>query len=166
MNETLLGFRWLENTPWGVAIRGSSWMYPIIEWVHFTGLSLGLGTSLIVDLRLMGIGGRRTTAAELSDGLLAWNWIGLCVAFIGGFLLFSAEATTYMSNTGFRLKLGVLTPLAVIWHFVVQRKTSVWTHAEEKSAIGKWAGLAELLLWASVVTSAVYFLLTNAVTHP
>ncbi len=46
--------RWLENTPWGVTVRDSSWMYPVVLWVHFIGLSMWLGTSLAVDLRLMG----------------------------------------------------------------------------------------------------------------
>jgi hypothetical protein len=164
-DAVLAACSWLENTPWGVTVRDSAWMYPIIQWVHFVGLSLWLGTSLTVDLRLMGVGERRLTAAELSSGLLAWNWIGFSVAFLGGFLLFSADATTYVSNTGFRLKLVVAAPLALIWHLVVQKKTPTWTETEQTSASGKWAGLIELLLWISVVTAAVGFLLTNAVTH-
>jgi hypothetical protein len=157
--------RWLENTPWGVTVRDSAWMGPIIQWLHLVGLSMWLGTSLTVDLRLMGVGERRLTAAELSNGLFAWNWIGFCVALLGGFLLFSADATTYVSNTSFRLKLVVVTPLALIWHLVVQKKTRTWTQTEPTSAFGKWAGLIEFLLWISVVTTAVGFLLTNAVTH-
>ena len=166
MHDALLACcRWLENTPWGVTVRDSAWIYPVIRWVHFVGLSMWLGTSLTVDLRLMGVGERRQTAAELSNGLFAWNWIGFCVAFLGGFLLFSADATTYVSNTSFRLKLVVVTPLALIWHLVVQKKTCTWTQTEPTSAFGKWAGLIEFLLWISVVTAAVGFLLTNAVTH-
>ena len=158
--------RWLENTPWGVMVRGSSWMYPVVLWVHFVGQSMWLGTSLTVDLPLMGVGARRQTTAELSNGLFVWNWIGFGVAFLGGFLLLSAEATTYITNTGVRLKLAVLFPLALIWHVVVQKKTQTWTQTEHTSAIGKWAGLIEFVLWISVVTVAVSFLLTNAVTHP
>ena len=157
---------WLENTPWGVTVRDSSWMYPVILWVHFVGLSMWLATSLTVDLRLMGVGERRLTAAELSNGLCAWNWIGFCVAFVGGFLLFSAEATTYVSNTAFNLKLAVVTPLALMWHGVVQKKTRTWTQTEHTSAIGRWAGVIEFLLWISVVAASEGFLLTNAVTHP
>jgi hypothetical protein len=165
-DAVLAACSWLENTPWGVTVRDSAWMYPIIQWVHFVGLSLWLGTSLTVDLRLMGVGERRLTAAELSNDLFAWSWIGFCVALLGGFLLFSADATTYISNTGFRLKLVVVTPLALIWHSVVQKKTRTWTQTEHTSAFGKWAGLIEFLLWISVVTAAVGFLLTNAVTQP
>ena len=158
--------RWLENTPWGVTIRASSWMYPVVLWVHFIGLSIWLGTSLTVDLRLMGVGERRLTAAELSNGLFAWNWIGFGVAFLGGFLLLSAEATTYVQNTGFNLKLALLTPLALMWHVVVQKHTPAWTQTGHTSAIGKWAGVIEFSLWISVVMASVGFLLTNAVTHP
>jgi hypothetical protein len=164
-DAVLASCRWLENTPWGVTVRDSSWIYPVVLWVHFIGLSIWLGTSLTVDLRLMGIGARRQTAFELSNDLFAWRWIGFAVGFLGGFLLLSAEATTYVANTGFRLKLAVLTPFALMWHLVVQSKIRVWTQSEPTSAIGKWAGLIEFLLWISVVTASVGFLLTNAVTR-
>ena len=167
MNDVVLAAcRWLENTSWAVTIRESALAYPVMQWIHFVGLSLWLGACLTVDLRLIGVGQRRQTAAELSNGLFAWSWIGFVVAFLGGFLLFSVEATTYVSNTGFRLKLAVLLPLALIWHVVVHRKARAWTQTGHTSAIGKSAGLIELLLWTSVVAASVAFLLTNAVTYP
>ena len=167
MNDAVLaGCRWLESTPWGVTIRLSSWLFPVVLWVHFVGLSIGLATSVAVDLRLMGIGPRRHTAAELSNALFAWNWIGFGVAFLGGFLLLSAEATTYVTNAGFWLKLLVFFPLALISHVVVQRKTRVWSTSDKNPAVARFAGATELLLWIAVVTASVIFLLTNAVTHP
>jgi hypothetical protein len=166
MNDVMLACgRWLENTPWGITVRDSAWMYPVIQWIHFVGLSIWLGTTLTVDLRLMGVGQRRLTAAELSDSLLAWSWIAMSVAVLAGFLSFSAEATTYLQNTGFFLKLAVLTPLVLIWHLVVHKNIGTWTRTGQSSAIGKWAGLIEFLLWISVVTASVGFLLTNDITH-
>ena len=91
---------------------------------------------------------------------------GFAIAFAGGFLLLSAEATTYVANAGFNVKLGVATPLALAWHVVVQQKARTWTGSAQASAIGKWSGVMELLLWLSVVIASVWFLLTNAVTHP
>jgi hypothetical protein len=113
----------------------------------------------------MGIGARRQTATEISNALFVWNWIGFAVAFAGGFLLLSAEATVYVTNTGFRLKLAVLAPLALMWHVVVQKKIRAWTETGQTSAIGTWAGAVEFLLWISVVAASVGFLLTNAVTR-
>ena len=161
----LAGCRWLENTPWGATVRGSSWMYPIALWVHFVGLSMWLGTSLAVDLRLIGVGARRQTAFELSRGLFSWKWIGFGVAVVGGFLLLSAEATTYVANTSMRVKLALLTPLALTWHVMVQKNTRAWTENQPASAIGRWAGSIEFVFWILVVAASVGFLLTNAVTH-
>ena len=162
MNDIVLAAcRWLENTSWSVSIRESALAYPVLQWIHFVGLSLWLGACLAVDLRLMGIGPRRQTAAELSNGLRAWKWIGCGVGFAGGFLLFSAYATMYVANDAFVLKVAVLTPLALICHLAVQKRAGAWTEAEHTSAIGKWAGVIEFVLWISVVTAAVGFLLTN-----
>ena len=150
MNDVLLAaFGWLENTSWAVTIRESALAYPVLQWIHFVGLSLWLGACLAVDLRLIGLGPRRLTAAELSNDLLAWKWIGFGVALLGGFLLFSAYATMYVANTAFLLKVAVLTPLALVWHLVVQKRAGAWT------------GAIEFVLWISVVTAAVGFLLTN-----
>ena len=48
--------KWLEGTPWGVGVRTSLWAYPFTQLVHFTGLSIWLGTNLALDLRLLGCG--------------------------------------------------------------------------------------------------------------
>jgi hypothetical protein len=81
--------------------------------------------------------------------------------------LLSAEATTYVTNVGFQLKLAILTPLALIWHVVVQKNTPVWSDSErQRSPMCRWAGAIEFLLWIAVVAASVVFLLTNAVTHP
>jgi hypothetical protein len=127
MYDALVAFcKWLEGTPWGVSTRTSLWLYPFIQLIHFSGLTVWLATNIAVDLRLLGIGKRRQTAAQLSDGLFAWNWIGFCVVVLGGFLLFSSTAGTYVTNPAFRVKLGMLVPLALVWHIVVQQKARVW----------------------------------------
>jgi len=162
MNVVVLAAcRWLESTPWAVTIRESALAYPLMQWIHFVGLSLWLGACLTVDLRLIGVGPRQQSAAELSSGLRTWKWIGLGIAFVGGFSLFSAYATMYVSNAAFVLKVAVLTPLALLWHLVVQKRARAWTEAGHTPAIGTWAGAIEFVLWISVVTAAVGFLLTN-----
>ena len=165
-DAVLAGCRWLEHTPWGAGVRDSGWMYPVVLWVHFIGLSVWLGASLAVDLRLIGVGSRRQSAVELSNGLFVWKWIGFGVAFLAGFVLLSVEATNYVQNTGFRLKLAVLIPLALIWHVVVQKKTPTWIQTGHPSTMGQWAGAIEFLLWISVVAASVGFLLTNALVYP
>src|SRR5438046_6851764 len=106
----LAACRWLEHTSWAVTVRESALAYPVMQWIHFVGLSLWLGACLTVDLRLIGVGQRRQTAAELSNGLFAWRGIGFGVALVGGFLLFSSSATMYVSTAVSFLKVSVLNP--------------------------------------------------------
>jgi hypothetical protein len=156
MHEALMGFcQWLETSPWGAPTRTTTWFYPFIQLIHFTGLSLWLATNVALDLRLIGVGSWRRTAAELADDLFVWNWIGFCIVVTGGFLLFSATATTYIDNPAFLVKLGMLVPTALVFHVIVQWRSRSWGRTAELPGAARLAGLIELLLWLSVVTAAV-----------
>jgi hypothetical protein len=147
--------RWLQGTSLAQSILGSSWAFPYVQLIHFSGLSLWVGTNALLDLRLLGVGKKSQTAAQLSEALFIWNWIGFCIAVLGGFLLFSTTATIYLRNPAFRIKLGVLIPLALLVHVVVQRKARVWGQTQDTPVVAKLAGLAELTLWLSVASAAV-----------
>jgi len=49
-------FERLQYLPLLVAMRSSSWAFPVIASLHLMGLALLGGAVLIVDLRLMGFG--------------------------------------------------------------------------------------------------------------
>jgi hypothetical protein len=147
--------KYLQNTWWALDISGSTWVYPFVQATHFTGLSLWIGTNLTLDLRLLGVGSKRQTAGQVSEALFAWNWTGLCIAVLGGFLLFSSAATKYIPNPAFELKLGIFVPVGILWHILVQWYSRRHEQSETVSAFGKFAGLFELLLWFSVITAAV-----------
>jgi hypothetical protein len=155
MNGLLYSFvKWLEGTGVGTVIRTTR-IYPFIQAIHFSGLSLWLATNIVIDLRLLGIGKKRQTAAQLSSALFAWNWIGFLVVVLGGFLLFSGIGTTYLVNEAFRFKLGVFIPIALAWHVFVQQKVSVWGRTSDTPAAGKLSAVVEIILWLCVVTAAV-----------
>lgn len=147
--------QWLETSPWGYPVRTSLWLYPFIQLLHFAGLSLWIGTSLAVDTRLMGVGRKRQTAAQLQQQLFTWNWIGFGVVVLGGFLLFSASATTFLENAAFLVKLMYLVPLALLCHIVVQVKTPHWGQSEGTPALAKVAGGLEICLWLGAAMAAV-----------
>lgn len=146
---------WLQNTNWALNVAGSTWAYPYVQMIHFTGLSLWVGTNLALDLSLLGAGRKRMTPAELSDALFAWNWIGLGIAVTGGFMLFATAASSFIVNPAFQLKLGVLLPLGLILHIIVQSKARTWGQTTTTPAVAKLAGFTEMLLWLSVATAAV-----------
>jgi len=156
MDGSLVIFgHWLQNRQFALAIAGSDWAYPFVQATHFTGLSIWVGTNVIVDLSLLGAGRKFSKSLQLSDTLFIWNWIGFGIAVVGGFLLFSVSAETYLANIAFLTKLGLLIPLGLALHIVVQQKAPAWQNALETPPLAKIAGLAELLLWLCVATAAV-----------
>ena len=156
MHDTLVAFaKWLEGTPWGLMTRESIWAYPFVQLIHFTGLSIWLGTNLALDLRLLGVGRQKATAAQVAQELFAWKWIGFAIVLTGGFMLFSGIATAFIGNIAFQWKLGLFVPLALTWHVLVQRKARDWGQTIEVPGVGKAAALVEILLWICVVTAAV-----------
>jgi hypothetical protein len=156
MDGSLVNFgHWLQNRPFALAIAGSEWAYPFVQATHFTGLSLWVGTNVAVDLSLLRVGKESTPPLQLSEALFIWNWVGFGIAVTGGFLLFSIAAETYLTNIAFLTKLGILIPLGLVLHIVIQRKAPVWEKASETSSVAKLAGFTELLLWLCVVTAAV-----------
>jgi hypothetical protein len=155
MQTTLQDFaRWLQDSVVATGVRTSA-IYPFIQTLHFVGLSLWLGTNLIVDLRILGIGNRNRTAADVSNSLFAWNWIAFCIVVAGGFLLFAGTSTLYVINPAFQYKLGLFIPLALTWHIVVQQKVRDWGQKLETSAGAKLGALLEIALWLCVVSAAV-----------
>ena len=155
MDGSLVIFgHWLQNRSFALAIAGSDWAYPLVQAIHFTGLSIWIGTIVAVDVRLLGVGKKSAPPLQLSDALFIWNWIGFCIAVSGGFLLFSVSAETYLTNVAFLTKLGLLIPMGLVLHIVIQRKAPGWEKASETPPVAKVAGLTELLLWLCVANAA------------
>lgn len=146
---------WLESTAFGTAVRTTVWGYPYVILIHFFGLSLWVGTIAALDLRLLGLAGRRHSIADLVEQLLPWTWTGLGIAVIGGFFLFSGIAVTYLQNAAFQLKLPLVIG-GIAYHAVIQRGARKWTQPSDTPPLARLAGLSELLLWFVVVTAAVY----------
>ena len=139
--------QWLENTPVGVAVRQSVWLFPIVETTHTVGIALMAGTIAIVDLRLLAFGLRREPVTAVLQQVLPWTWAGFALMFATGALLVSSEAVKLYSSLFFRIKLTLLFVTAVnavIFHWTVYRRAAKWDHASSTPAGAKLAGLLSL----------------------
>jgi len=93
---------WLQNTPFVLWLGHAQYAYPFVQLTHFTGLSLWLGTSLVLDFRLLGAGKKFMTAAQLRDAVFVWNWAGLGIAVITG-LADDVEISETAAGTSIRM---------------------------------------------------------------
>jgi hypothetical protein len=152
----LLSFcKWLEQTALGAGIRESLWLFPAIETLHLLGIVALVGTTVALDLRLLGWAMRAQRVSELSRRLLPWAWVGFAAQVTTGFLLFSSEAVKCYANLAFRVKMVLILLAgvnALIFHFTVYRRVGIWD--DDTPPMGaKLAGFVSILLWFGVVAA-------------
>jgi len=109
---------------------------------------------VIVDLRVLGLVGRRQDATQLADRLFPWIWASLALNFLSGFLMFAGSATAYYHNDIFYDKMGVIL-LAIVANIIVQQKVRKW---DQLPAMPAWAKLIAVLsigLWVGAIIAGV-----------
>src|SRR5215470_9646504 len=82
-------------------LNGSALAFPALECIHILGFTACIGSIAIVDFRLLGLGLRGQSPAELAKALMPWNLIGLVIAIMAGFGLYSSDPDMYYLNWSF-----------------------------------------------------------------
>ena len=144
---------WLETTPYALAIRQSDWLFPVIETVHVIALALSVGTIMLVDLRLVGIGMAGYRLSSLVEQLQRWTLAGFAVMFASGAMLVPAHAAIYYQSPFFRLKLLFLLLAGLnagLFHLTIYRKVDCWEQ-QAFPLYARFAGVISLVIWATVV---------------
>ena len=144
-------FEWCDATALGAAVRNSLWLFPAIEAVHLLGLCLLGGSLLVVDLRLLGVGLKRQTIAELAAQLRPWLLGAIGVMIATGLLLFLSEAVKCYYNQSFWVKMTTL-PIALVFTFTVRARVTR-TGRLEASARTRLVGAVSIALWFTVAAA-------------
>jgi hypothetical protein len=145
---------WVESTavPTWVRQGDTIWAYPTVLTLHTFGLAVVVGTSAILNLRLLGMGGHLPLSRMRV--LLPVMWFGFCLNAVTGLLLFAADATAKGSSPLFAAKL-VFVGIAVAAMVVLDR--AGYYGAEADLAIvsrrGKLLALSSLVAWVAAVSA-------------
>ena len=145
---------WLEQTGVGVTVRDSTWLFPIIETVHILGIAVLVGSTSILDLRLMGLTYREQPVSKLAWRFLPWAWVGFLIQVITGGLLFASEATKMITNLGFQIKMVLIVVAglnALVFHLIAYQSVGKWENDRVAPLSARAAGLISILLWFCIV---------------
>lgn len=154
MIERFLG--WLGETSWSVALLESLYMWPLVESTHVLALGLFVGTTAMMDLRLVGIAFRRVPVTAFTGRLLPWTRIGFAIMTVTGLLLFYSQPLRYYHNVFFRVKVVVLILAginAAVFHAGAHRSAREWHHDAKPPRAARIAGAVSLSAWAVVVVT-------------
>jgi uncharacterized membrane protein len=145
---------WLQHNWFIVAVNSSVVSASILEILHYASFFLLVGSMAVVDLRILGLAGRRLPANQLAQQAFPWVWTGLGVAIVSGFLMFAVDATEYLHNTVFHEKLGMVL-VALLLSVFIQRSLPKWEGKAELGAFAKVVALASLASWIGSILMGV-----------
>ncbi|MEO5924845.1 MAG: DUF6644 family protein [Bryobacteraceae bacterium] len=133
-------------------LNTNEWAFPVCEVLHIVGFAMLIGTITIVDLRLLGVGMKRQSAADLVKDTAPWTLFGLVLVLISGPLIFSSDPNLYMHNQSFRFKITMLI-LAIIFNWTLHRKVAM---SPNPGSMGAVVGGISMLMWASIIFAGIF----------
>jgi hypothetical protein len=142
-------FEWCYQTTDGAGIRGSTWLFPVIEAAHLLGLGLTAGAVLIVNLRLLGVGLSKQPAAQVYATIEPWLIGGVIVMFASGIPLFLSESIKCYYSFAFWVKMVSLL-LVLLFTFTFYRRVTRMDLTSDRTRLARWTAIISLVLWFGV----------------
>jgi hypothetical protein len=143
---------WASNTFIGTAMRDIFWMWPFMENLHFTGLSIMFGALLVIDLRVLGV----TKVIPMSGAL---KLIPLAIAafsinLITGIAFYLGDPFRYTDNLAFQWKMALIIIAGVnaLWFwFGEHAKLSKLADGVDAEFSAKVIAALSLAIWVVVI---------------
>ena len=132
----LVGIPWIASHPI---------VYPALEVLHIAGIALLLGSLVLLELRVWGLGAELPMAA-LARLSIAVSLTGFALVAASGLLMFAANPAELLSNRAFLLKLGLVT-LAGVNALVFHGRGGL----QRCDAVARGQTLVSTALWISAI---------------
>jgi hypothetical protein len=141
----------LHDAGFAASLRRAHVFYPFLNAFHILSIGLIVGAIGTLDLRLLGAF-RGFAVGQLAPPLSRMAAIGVCMALVTGFFLFSVQPIAYAENKAFLMKVG-LAALGIVNALVLHR-TPAWKQALADGRVGAGAkaqAALSLMIWTMAV---------------
>lgn len=140
----------IEQSAFAEWVRVSAFGYALMITSHAVGMAVMVGLALAIDARLLGWW--RDISYSAVNRFWGIAWAGFGVNFLSGSALFTTQATSYIENVPFLLKLacvfaGMIT--AALLQSAVTRDADGW--GDSPPAKVKALALASVASWTGAI---------------
>ena len=143
---------WLIASRLSALVLGSPWIWASLETLHFFGLAVLIGTTGLLDLRLLGF--FRGLPVGPLRGLFPWMMGAFALNLVTGALFVIASPLQYVHNFAFGLKLlfvGVAGLNALVFSVFSATATHAVDAGGDTPPLAKACGAVSLVAWFAVV---------------
>ena len=135
-------------------LRNVPGLPPIIQSVHILGIAAIMASTIMIDLRILGVAVPSQRVDEMVKRLMPWTWWALLSNFLTGLPFVLARPGKYFFNPVFAWKITFLVPavlLALTVHRLTSREDSYWEQSSLRRIAAKAIAGLSLVLWLGVV---------------
>jgi hypothetical protein len=135
---------WVRESPSPLA-------YPLVLFLHTVGLGFLVGSSMVIDLRVLGFS--KDLPLQPMKKFFPIMYAGFWVNALSGMVLLLIDATSMLTNTLFYIKIGFIA-LAVLSGRMIARQ--VFEKNETTATVStssKAFAVASLAFWAAAITA-------------
>ena len=140
---------WCYNSPVLSVLRDTKLGIPAVQTLHLVGITMVLGSTVVMNMKLLGIGYRDVKAYSFLSQMWVWFRRGLLLTVAAGIVVFLPDPVRYAANASFRVKMVVLA-LAILFQFTVFRRFALSPAPEPRSSRTVLVCAISLILWFGV----------------
>jgi hypothetical protein len=147
-------FEWIEQSDLAILVAESLWGYPIMICLHAIGLAVVVGTLVMVNLRIFGL--FKGIPFSVLRSLMRLAWAGFVINLLSGSALFSAQATVFIENVPFLIKLpSIFLALIVagIMQNQLQKNAAAWDSETPVNMTTKALAACSIMLWLTAIVA-------------
>jgi len=139
-------FVWVENTTLAIWVSTSLWAYPFLLGLHIVGLAIVAGIFSMRDIHLIGLINALPIYQFAYLRKLAYS--GLILNMISGFLLFTSQASIFITSGPFLSKISAIITAMVLSFYIHRRIENGNNNAELKIL-----AFMSLTCWTSAIVA-------------
>jgi hypothetical protein len=145
--------KWLGATAASAVIQNVSWIIPLVQTIHILAIAIILSSVGMLDLRLLGLAGKRVTISGMAERFLPWIWGALVVLALTGAILITGEPDRSLLNPAFQIKMALVVSAIVvtlIFQRTVRRNAAFWDLSPARRRSARLTALISLAIWLAI----------------
>ena len=145
---------WLAGTSLSHTIQAIDWVIPAVQTVHILCVGVLFSSAVLVDLRLLGLLGKRLPLYDVAQRHFPIIWPVLIVLLITGSILIIGEPRRSLGNFTFYLKMALLA-VAIVVTIALQKSISrsphLWDRNPGRRRVGRIGACFSMLVWCGIL---------------
>ena len=143
----------IESLAVAQAMRDHAWLYPAVAIAHIVGFTILVGSVVMFDLRVFGLGASIPVRA-LARLLLPWSVASLAIIVPTGLLLFAAHADEFLDSRVFAAKMALILAAgmnAAMFLTGPYQSVKSWDTQASAPILARLSAALSIVLWVSVI---------------